>query len=113
VTLRLVYLCVTSIWADRSLVCSLFDRAHWITARGYIPSDEDILRAAEEPVVGVRETSFVVDQLTIQLCDVGGQLNERKKWIHQFEGVTGVIFCVSLSDYDQVLYISLIFSKGR
>lgn len=31
------------------------------------------------------------------MFDVGGQRSERKKWIHCFEGVTSIIFCVALS----------------
>ena len=34
---------------------------------------------------------------------MGGQRSERKKWIHCFEGVTAIIFCVALSGYDLVL----------
>ena len=37
------------------------------------------------------------------MVDVGGQRSERKKWIHCFEGVTSIVFCVSLSAYDLVL----------
>lgn len=43
---------------------------------------------------------------TVCLCrmfDVGGQRSERKKWIHCFEGVTAIIFCVAMSAYDLVL----------
>ena len=36
------------------------------------------------------------------MFDVGGQRSERKKWIHCFEGVTSIIFCVALSGYDLV-----------
>ncbi len=32
------------------------------------------------------------------------QRNERKKWIHCFEGVTAVLFVAAVSEYDQVLY---------
>ena len=37
------------------------------------------------------------------MVDVGGQRSERKKWIHCFEGVTAIVFCVALSAYDLVL----------
>jgi hypothetical protein len=37
------------------------------------------------------------------MLDVGGQRNERKKWISHFDGVTVIMFLVSLSEYDKVL----------
>jgi hypothetical protein len=36
--------------------------------------------------------------------DVGGQRNERRKWIHCFDSVTALIFVAAISEYDQVLY---------
>ena len=47
-------------------------------------------------------------QLLIWFCyfrviDVAGQKNQRKKWIHFFEGVAAVIFCASLSGYAEML----------
>jgi hypothetical protein len=42
--------------------------------------------------------------LLYRLFDVGGQRSERKKWIHCFEDVTAIIFCVAMSEYDQVLH---------
>lgn len=42
--------------------------------------------------------------LFTRLFDVGGQRSERKKWIHCFEDVTAIIFCVAMSEYDQVLH---------
>lgn len=38
-----------------------------------------------------------------RLIDVGGQRTERKKWIHFFEDVTSILFCVALSEYDLTL----------
>ena len=38
------------------------------------------------------------------MFDVGGQRNERRKWIHCFDNVTAVIFVTAISEYDQVLY---------
>jgi hypothetical protein len=35
--------------------------------------------------------------------DVGGQRNERRKWIHCFEDVLILIFLTAISEYDQVL----------
>lgn len=37
------------------------------------------------------------------MFDVGGQRNERKKWIHCFQNVTAVLFLVAISEYDQKL----------
>jgi len=37
------------------------------------------------------------------MVDVGGQRSERKKWIHCFQDVTAVIFCVAMNEYDLML----------
>lgn len=37
------------------------------------------------------------------MVDVGGQRNERRKWLHCFENVYMIIFIAALSEYDQVL----------
>ncbi|WVZ21305.1 hypothetical protein V8G54_008627 [Vigna mungo] len=75
----------------------------------YVPTKEDVLYAR------VRTTGVVEIQFSpvgenkrsgevYRLFDVGGQRNERRKWIHLFEGVTAVIFCAAISEYDQTLY---------
>jgi len=37
------------------------------------------------------------------MTDVGGQRNHRRKWIHCFDSVTAIIYCVALNEYDMVM----------
>lgn len=69
----------------------------------YIPTQDDILynRVRTSGIVTER---YIIDNALFEMYDVGGQRNERKKWIHCFEGVTAVIFVVALSEFDQLLY---------
>ncbi|KAK6002261.1 hypothetical protein QM012_001899 [Aureobasidium pullulans] len=84
------------------LDASFFDEVHRITQDDYCPTEADVLRARTK-TTGIYETRFQMGQLSIHMFDVGGQRSERKKWIHCFENVTSIIFCVALSEYDQVL----------
>ncbi|KAK9078495.1 hypothetical protein SSX86_002552 [Deinandra increscens subsp. villosa] len=80
-----------------------------LSEENYIPTKEDVLHAR------VRTTGVVEIQFSpvgenkksgevYRLYDVGGQRNERRKWIHLFDGVTAVIFCAAISEYDQTLF---------
>ncbi|KAJ8046709.1 Guanine nucleotide-binding protein G(i) subunit alpha [Holothuria leucospilota] len=73
-----------------------------LSAPGYIPTQQDVLRTRVK-TTGIVETHFTFKELHFKMFDVGGQRSERKKWIHCFEGVTAIIFCVALSAYDLVL----------
>lgn len=73
-----------------------------ISQHSFIPTEIDVLRARTK-TTGIYETRFTMGNLSIHMFDVGGQRSERKKWIHCFEAVTSIIFCVALSEYDQVL----------
>ncbi|KAB8078173.1 guanine nucleotide binding protein, alpha subunit [Aspergillus leporis] len=79
-----------------------FEEAKRIASADFIPNVNDVLRARTK-TTGIYETRFTMGQLSIHMFDVGGQRSERKKWIHCFENVTSIIFCVALSEYDQVL----------
>ena len=68
----------------------------------YIPDEQDVLRTRVK-TTGIIETKFEYKNLSFTLIDVGGQRSERKKWIHCFQDVTAIIFCVGLSAYDQLL----------
>lgn len=47
--------------------------------------------------IEVSETPF-----SYSVVDVGGQRNERKKWMHCFDDVKAIVFFVSLAGYNQV-----------
>ena len=100
----------------------------------YLPTDEDILRARSITTgivvvpfqVQLHASPALLPQtpkLKFELVDVGGQRSERKKWIQCFDNVTAGIYClccyhiigiisffvsvlfiISLSDFNQVLY---------
>jgi len=69
----------------------------------FIPNDKDILNARAR-TSGIIETTFKVKDTHFRMIDVGGQRSERKKWIHCFEDVTAIIFCVALNEYDMKLF---------
>ncbi|XP_013861730.1 guanine nucleotide-binding protein G(i) subunit alpha-2 [Austrofundulus limnaeus] len=73
-----------------------------IAKADYIPTQQDVLRTRVK-TTGIVETHFTFKELHFKMFDVGGQRSERKKWIHCFEGVTAIIFCVALSAYDLML----------
>ncbi|KAM9595506.1 guanine nucleotide-binding protein G(t) subunit alpha-2 isoform 2-T3 [Morphnus guianensis] len=109
--------CIQKLWKDggvqacfeRAAEYQLNDSAAYylnqldrITAPGYLPNEQDVLRSRVK-TTGIIETKFSVKDLNFRMFDVGGQRSERKKWIHCFEGVTCIIFCGALSAYDMVL----------
>jgi len=80
-----------------------FDNIDRIAEANYKPTVDDILRARVK-TTGIVETSFKLSGHDFRLVDVGGQRSERRKWLHCFQDVTAIIFCVSMSEYDQMLY---------
>ncbi|VAH23991.1 unnamed protein product [Triticum turgidum subsp. durum] len=115
---------VRKLWEDSAIqetyscgsVLQVPDCAHYfmenldrLAEPDYIPTKEDVLHAR------VRTNGVVEIQFSplgeskrggevYRLYDVGGQRNERRKWIHLFEGVDAVIFCAAISEYDQLLF---------
>lgn len=79
------------------------DQLATIASPDYLPTQQDILQTRVR-TTGIVENQFVIDGNRFLLYDVGGQRNERKKWIHCFENVTAVIFVAAISEYDQRLF---------
>jgi hypothetical protein len=110
---------------------SYFGEIDRISTAGYVASEQDLLRSRVR-TSGIVEEAYIIDSLpfvyatlsylcirsscrashsalvthllptTTRIYDVGGQRNERRKWIHCFDDVTAVIFVAAISEYDQV-----------
>jgi len=80
-----------------------FDKVEELCEENYIPTEQDVLRSRVR-TTGIVENEFIVDGSVFKMYDVGGQRNERKKWIHCFSEVTAVLFVAALSCYDMVLF---------
>lgn len=80
-----------------------WNRANVILQIDYIPSDDDVLRARVR-TTGIVQQNFNIEEQKYTVFDVGGQRNERRKWIHCFDNVTAVIFVTAISEFDQTLY---------
>jgi len=109
---------IKTLWADPGIrntfdnrskfqlmdTCSyFFEKIDEIAEKGYIPTEQDIFRCRVR-TTGILENDFVINGNQFKMVDVGGQRNERKKWIHCFEGVRAVIFVAAISEYDQLCY---------
>lgn len=109
---------IKALWADKAIQdtwdkradyqvvetnAKFFDDIDRIAADDYVPTQDDFLKCRVR-TSGIIEEHYIIDGINFVMFDVGGQRNERKKWIHCFEDVTAVIFVVGLSEYDQMLY---------
>eukprot|EP01103_Thecamoeba_quadrilineata_P006296 TRINITY_DN16019_c0_g1_i1.p1 TRINITY_DN16019_c0_g1~~TRINITY_DN16019_c0_g1_i1.p1 ORF type:complete len:361 (-),score=47.48 TRINITY_DN16019_c0_g1_i1:99-1181(-) len=74
-----------------------------ISSDNYVPTDQDLLRARMR-TLGVNEICFENEGTRFKIVDVGGQRSQRRKWIPCFDGITALIFCVAMSEYDQFLH---------
>lgn len=81
---------------------SFLDDVDRISEADYLPTEQDVLRV-RVPTTGVHEYLFILQNINFTMVDVGGQRNERRKWIHCFENVTSIMFLAALSEYDQML----------
>eukprot|EP01083_Nonionella_stella_P087833 244522_1 len=76
-----------------------YNKIQHVMSESYVPSMDDCLR------VRIRTTGLMVSQytdrngITFEFRDVGGERNERKKWIHSFSNVNCLLFVCSLNQY--------------
>lgn len=92
-----------------------------VTRSGYLPTDEDILKARVKKFEPT-EMTFVQDSFrfrwvtrssvrlihyrlgspSFSVIDFGDQESDRKKWVQCFSSADAIVFCVALSDYDSI-----------
>ena len=87
-----------------------FNKIDTIKMPDYLPDKDDILYSRVR-TSGIVTERYNIEETTFEMYDVGGQRNERKKWIHCFESVTAVIFVAALSEYDQALFEDASFNR--
>jgi GTPase SAR1 family protein len=80
-----------------------FNDVERLSAPDYLPSTDDVLRSRVR-TTGIVQSEFIIKGIEFAMFDVGGQRNERRKWIHCFDNVDAVVFVASLSEFDQVLF---------
>ncbi|KAK7063939.1 guanine nucleotide binding protein, alpha subunit [Favolaschia claudopus] len=78
-----------------------------ITAKKYIPTDADVLKARLK-TMGVVEHTFSISSGTNRgvqwkIYDVGGARNQRQAWAPYFDDINAIIFLAPISAFDQVL----------
>lgn len=100
---------IQKVWDQRSQfqiiesVQYYFGRLDVIKMPDFVPEKEDIIYSRVR-TTGIVTEKYSIEGSNFEMYDVGGQRNERRKWIHCFEGVTAVIFVAALSEYDQVMF---------
>ena len=57
-----------------------------VASPDYLPTVEDLIKTRVR-TTGILEESYTVDGVDFVVYDVGGQRNERRKWIHAFDDV--------------------------
>jgi len=110
--------CVDALWKDKGVMATwehvnelqipesssyFFNKVKDLVAEDYIPSTDDILRSRKR-TLGIQENQFTVKGNSFKVVDVGGQRNERRKWIQAFDEVQAVLFVAGISEYNQKVW---------
>eukprot|EP00924_Labyrinthula_sp_SR-Ha-C_P013937 augustus_masked-scaffold_5-processed-gene-18.1-mRNA-1 protein AED:0.19 eAED:0.51 QI:0/-1/0/1/-1/1/1/0/388 len=69
----------------------------------YDPTSEDVLRLRIR-TSGIIKHTFKYNSVIVNVVDVGGQRNERKKWMEVLSDVTAVLFVIAMQEFDQTLF---------
>eukprot|EP01084_Bolivina_argentea_P220836 374176_1 len=65
------------------------DNIETVSSEKYVPTYEDVLLCRHR-TIGIVDKLFTINGTGLRIFDVGGQMSERRKWIHCFEDVDAV-----------------------
>lgn len=109
------------LWNDNGMVTHLlnqknslyyFDGVEWfcrldtlerMKSVEYFPTETDILRSRKK-TTGINKIRLESKTMKYEFIDVGGQQNERRKWKVCFKEADILLYIVSLSDFDEVIW---------
>ncbi|ORY14630.1 G-protein alpha subunit-domain-containing protein [Clohesyomyces aquaticus] len=71
----------------------------------YVPSEADIIRL-NQSMGGIKELRFSWDEIDVHLFNISGYIPDqfRRRWLHQLEGATALVYTVDVSTYDRAFY---------
>lgn len=72
----------------------------------WLPNNDDILKTRVRTSGVTLNNYFKVDKTVFNIVDVGGQTNERKRYLQLFTKANHVLFVTSLAEYDLKLFES-------
>jgi len=87
----------------------LFENMGEYYQEDYVPTFKDLIHSRQR-TTGVNKIKFVLPdrrgayEEIYEIFDVGGQKNERRKWMHFFDNTAAIIFVAALSGYNQLLW---------
>lgn len=78
---------------------------HRIASEDYIPTEADIIRL-NQSIGGIRELRFNWNELDVHLFNINKYIPDqfRKRWFHQFDSATSLVYTVDVSLYDHPFY---------
>lgn len=80
----------------------MYSRLEAVLEPDYCPTVTDVLQLRSVTTT-ISEVQFDFEDVCFRLVDVGGQRNERRKWIHCFAEVTAMLFLCAVHEFDLVL----------
>eukprot|EP01137_Pigoraptor_chileana_P036924 Opistho-2@33266 len=80
-----------------------FENIQRFVEEDYLPDEQDLVMV-RMITNGIVTTAIENPPVNFTVVDVGGQRNERRKWMHVFSDVTAVIYVANLAGFNTIVY---------